>query len=101
MSVGGAIQPVIVIADADLRQNGGEYEILGGDAIPVEAIAVVDIGSQNIGGGERIPVYVVGGANVAVRQKKGGKPIKMSATATTRAIKGHKAQPIVIVTGAF
>jgi hypothetical protein len=46
MSKGGAIKPVVVITDADLRENGGRYKLRGGAARPVSVINLADIGAR-------------------------------------------------------
>jgi hypothetical protein len=59
---GGPVKLVKVIGDADLRQNGGLFELMGGPAQPVEGFELPL--SRKVEGGAAIPVYIVTDAQI-------------------------------------
>lgn len=50
----GAAIPIIVLAQADIKDNGGKYRVSAGPAIPM-----IRVTTRKVQGGAAIPVYPV------------------------------------------
>ena len=102
-TAGGSIQPVKVIADEDLRENGGSYVLVGGAAQPVNGF---ESATRPVIGGAAIPVYVVTDAQVAAGAFKvrGGPAIPMADIAVLGSgvkTRGGAAIPVYVVSGSL
>lgn len=94
--------PIHIIVDADLRENGGTYRLMGGAVINVnysslaEAIAADD----ELVGGSLVPVYFVTDAQLATPRFRlmGNDPASgetyVYAASDARGIKGRTAIPV-------
>ena len=99
MAKGGSINPVVVVTDADLRQNGGRYVLLGGPAIPVDGQILSNATSRkDIAGGSLVPVYIVDSTSSVQRETGGGKPTKV-VELSGRKIRSRYAQPVFVSAG--
>lgn len=82
MTKGGAIKPVVVIQDDDLRGNGGRFLLGTKVAQKVQGFTPDEVAdNENIQGGALQPVYVIGDADLEQNGGryilKGGDPIKV------------------------
>jgi hypothetical protein len=92
----GTVRPVVVVADSDLVENGGNYVLEGGEAIPVVGVDASTTISKIIRG-TRTPVYVV----ASTASRKGGTPIQMTVYDTGRGVEGRVAKPVYLVSGSL
>ncbi len=67
-TLNGPVQPVIVITDSDLVENGGTYRLANGPALPVEGIPAGG-GGRPIRRGDRIVVYEVAAPDIHVTRR--------------------------------
>ena len=70
--------PVRIITDADLRDNGGRYKLMGGAVIPIHGVALADLEpARGIQGGAAVAIYLVSDAQIATPRFKLGGGVRM------------------------
>lgn len=81
MAKGGALKPVYAIDDADLRVNGGQWELASQAAIPVIGYDQYTVGALPIKGGAALPVWPIEETDLRINggsfNLMQGRPIKV------------------------
>jgi len=96
MTLGGARKPVITITDADLRENGGQYTLMGGAALNVNYVELADL-DRKLEGGPATAIYPVTEEQIAAgRFKLMAGPMLPVCEMTTRGVESHVAIPVLL-----
>lgn len=96
--------PVRVVSDADLRENGGKYKLMGGAVLPVDGVALADLEpSRGIQSGAATAVYLVSDAQIATPRFKlgGGARIPVVTAPSDRKTESFVAIPVYDSGGAW
>jgi hypothetical protein len=75
MTKRGALKSVLVVTDAELEINGGNYKLQQGPALKVRGYTAANVGARKIKGGDAQPVYVL----IATDIESGGGRWKVTA----------------------
>ena len=97
MTLGGARKPVITITDADLRENGGQYTLMGGAVILVDHVALAAL-DKGLEGGAAVAIYPVTADQITAGRFKLQAGAALSVCEmVTRGVESHVAIPVLLV----